>query len=451
MFDITTIDDEMAGWLTGADEGDTELAYALGQSSWESPGSPFIPAGLAHMEPGLLLAVMLASIDVDALSGHDRVIVMAAYQRMASHYQAQVYASMASVADAVADTLGDEDLELAEAAGSSEIRAALRLTRRAADNELSIARGFQFRLPEVWEALASGQIDRRRANLMLHRTDHLPIEQAREVARQAMELAPELTTGQLTALLRRLCVETEPEEAKQRYESAVDGRRVVLEADVDGTAHLYLLDLPPDRAARIRQRIDAMARDLRRAGETRTMDQLRADVILDMLDPENGSVGSGSRRGAVVMTVDLATLARLAETSGDLGGYGPVIADIARQVADAARGDEWRFVVTDSERRTLRTGLIRRRPTAAARRMVETAYPTCVFPGCRVPAAQCDLDHTTPWVESGRTSVDGLAPGCRHDHVLRHRAGWRYCRTDDGDHEWTSPLGHMYVTRGRSP
>lgn len=450
MFDTSTTDAKIAAWPAEADEGETELAWAL-RDTGEIDDSPSIPVGLDGMEPGIPLAALLSSIDLDALSGHDRVIVMAAHQRMASHYQAQVYASMASVADAVADTLDHEDLELAEAAGSSEIRAALRLTRRAADHELSIARGFQLRVPELWKALASGRIDRRRANLMLHRTDHLSVEQAREVVGQALTRAPELTTGQLTVLLRRLCVEAEPKEAKQRYESAVEGRRVVLEADVDGTAHLYLLDLPPDRATRIRQRIDAIARDLRTTGEARTMDQLRADIVLDMLDPEGEAVGSGSKRGAVVMTVDLATLARLAETAGDLGGYGPVIADIARQVADASRKDEWRFVVTDSERRALHTGLTRRRPTAAARRMVETAYPTCVFPGCRVPAWRCDVDHTTPWAECRRTCVDDLAPLCRHHHVLRHRTDWTYRKTDTGDHEWVSPLGHRYVTRGRSP
>jgi hypothetical protein len=181
------------------------------------------------------------------------------------------------------------------------------------------------------------------------------------------------------------------------------------------------------------------------------MDQLRADVVLDILDPMRGHDAPRSSQGTIVMTVDLATLAGLAESAGDLGGYGPVIADIARQVADTAREGEWRFVVTDSERRSLHTGLTRRRPTAAARRMVEALYPTCVFPGCRVPASQCDLDHTTPWARCRRTCVDDLAPLCRHHHMLRHRSGWRYRRTERGEHEWVSPLGHRYITRARSP
>ena len=453
MFDALTGDASFEAWLDDADGRDADVAFAVEEADGLLETAP-VPPDLADMEPGIGLAVVLSAIDIDDLSGHDRVVVLAAHQRMASHYQAQVYASMASVADAVTERLsndGETDFELVEDACSSEIRAALRLTRRAADCELSIARDFKTRLPAVWQELLSGRIDRRRANLILHRTEHLDADRAQEVARRALEWAPELTTGQLTALLRKLNVEADPEEGKQRYEKAVEERRLVLDSSVDGTAHLYVMDLPPDRAVRIRDHIDSTARSLRTEGETRTMDQLRADVVLDILDPIQAPSPPASRRGSVVLTVDLTTLAGLTETSGDLGGYGPVVSDIARQVAEASRLDEWRFVVTDQDRRSLQAGLTRRRPVAAARRMVEAMYPTCVFPGCRVPARRCDVDHTTPWGQSHRTLLDGLAPLCRRHHLLRHRAAWRYQRTDAGDLEWMSPLGHRYADRARSP
>jgi len=458
MFDRLMTED-MATWFGAADRRHTELAWELAGSGREAQPDSSMSPEVGGLEPGMVLAATLSAVELEALSGHDRVTALAAYQRMASHYQAQVYAAMASVADAVSEVMegdGEADMELVEAACASEIRAALRLTRRAADSELAVARDFQTRLPEVWQALATGRIDRRRANLIVHRTDHLAADQARLVAGQALERAPELTTGQLTALLRRLAVEADPADAVVRYESAVDGRRVVLDAGVDGTAHLYLMDLPPDRAARIRHRLDIAARSLKTAGEMRTMDQLRADVVLDLLDPTDdgrsqGPGRHGKARGSVVLTVDLSTLAGLAESAGDLGGYGPVIADIARQVTGDSVGGEWRFAVTDSESRPIHSGVTRRRPTAADRRTVETMYPRCVFPGCRVPSSQCDLDHTTPWAVGGETSVQNTAPVCRRDHVVRHLAGWTYRRTELGDHEWLSPLGHRYTNKARSP
>lgn len=211
------------------------------------------------------------------------------------------------------------------------------------------------------------------------------------------------------------------------------------------------MDLPPDRVARIRAGIDAAARELRRAGEARTMDQLRADVLMDLLDPLESDASVEPRRGAIVLNVDLMTLAGLAQSAGDLGGYGPVIADIARQVADESPNAEWRYVVTGSRGRPLGGGTTRRRPTSAQRRTIQTLYPTCAFPGCRMPAIKSDIDHTTPHVDGGPTRLDNLAPLCRYDHVVRHGAGWSYCPTTDGDHEWVSPLGHRYTAAAQGP
>ncbi|NIU17935.1 MAG: HNH endonuclease [Actinobacteria bacterium] len=68
-----------------------------------------------------------------------------------------------------------------------------------------------------------------------------------------------------------------------------------------------------------------------------------------------------------------------------------------------------------------------------------------------MPAVDCDLDHTVAWSEGGPTAVHNLAPLCRHDHRLRHEAGWSHRPLGGGDHEWTSPLGRRYTTSGRSP
>ncbi len=457
MFDSSTSAED---WLNQPEDGDllfrlTEQALQEWLASDDRPGSQ---SSLPHLvrteEPGLVLAASLAEVDVRDLSGSDRVAVMQACQRMASHYQAKLYESMASVADAVIESLGeaaDDEPGLAEQAAATEIRAALHLTRKAADGELGVARGFQRRLPDVWEALASGRIDRRRANLILHQTGHLTAAAAREVSRRALEKAPELTTGQLTALLKRLSLEENPADAKIRYEAAIEDRRVVVEPTIDGTANLHLYDISPETAMDISKRIDAAARQLKTADETRTMDQLRADVATDLLlSSEGGRLDSG-RHGGVTITTTLSTLAGLTEHPGDLSGYGPVISDIARQVTEQARDGSWTFTVTDGDGRPKFTGVTRRRPTASQQRQVESEYPTCVFPGCRMPASDCDLDHRETWAEGGATEPGNLAPLCRHDHRMRHEAGWQYQRNDEGDHRWSSPLGEQYVTSARAP
>jgi len=408
-----------------------------------------IPSGLDTMAPSPALGAVLGSIDVDGVSGHDRVVVLRAQQRMASHFQAQVLAAMAAVAQHMGDAEFADDAALAWDASATEIRAALRLTRRSAESALDLAIGVRRRLPRVWDALSQGRIDQRRAQTIAHATSHLDEQTARRVVDAVIDDAPGLTTGQLAALLRRQCVEADPDSAQERYEEATEQRRVVAEASPDGTAHLLGMDLAPHRVAAVTRRINRLARGLNTADDSRTIDQLRADVFLDLLAGKHQS----AKGGVIDLQVDLETLIGLTETPGDLAGFGPVVADIARQAAAAQTDGEWRFSITDpGTGLTIHNGTTRRRPTASQRRSVEARDRTCIFPGCRMPATQCDLDHRTPWSQVRSTSIAGLDPTCRYDHItVRHRIGWSRQPLPGGDHLWTSPLGHTYTTSGKPP
>ncbi|MCP4248152.1 MAG: DUF222 domain-containing protein, partial [bacterium] len=178
------------------------------------------------------------------------------------------------------------------------------------------------RLPQVWTALCDGVIDVRRARVLVDCTLHLSVAAARDVVGHFIGDAPLLTTGQVRTKLRKLCIEVDPEYAKARYQHAVEDRRVVVEATVDGTSGLYALNLPPDRVAAAKQHINRLALQARSSGDTRTIDQLRADILLDLLG--GTATPAHSCKGGVELTSDLATLARLAQTPGELAGYGPV-------------------------------------------------------------------------------------------------------------------------------
>jgi hypothetical protein len=404
-----------------------------------------IPAGLDEMEPGPFLGIVLSGIDLDLLSGNDRITVLRAHQRMASHYTAETYEAMASIVTAYQDEEGS-DYESAADGVAFELRAALQLTRRAADIELSLALDLRDRLPRVADALSSGLIDQRRARTIVWQTTHLDNDAARAVTDRIIGDAPHLTTGQLTSRIRELAISVDPDNALRRYEQAVADRRVVIEPTGDGTANLCAFDLPPDRAVVARQHIDRLAKSLRKSGEDRCMDQLRADVYLDLLC---GAATNG-RGGTVDIRVDLDTLAGLADHPGEVAGYGPVIDDITRRVIADNAGAEWRYTVTHNGQ-PVATGTTRRRPTVGERRVVEAVHATCIFPGCRMPAPACDIDHRIEWSKSHRTDIDDLGPFCRHDHVGRHEFGWAYRFLPNGDVEWTSPLGHTYITGNRDP
>jgi len=398
------------------------------------------------MAPGPVLAAYLSSFERSTLSGHDLVVVMQAQARQLAHDQAELLATMAAVAAAAAGNA--RPTAAAAEFAADEIRAALTLTRRAADAELDLALSME-RLPEVWQALRSGDIDVRRARVLANGTDHLPPREATAVASAALQPAAHMTTGELAAHLRKLCLAVDPEDAEHRYRSGVTDRRVGAQPNPDGTADLYALQLPPQRVQAILRRINEIARSLDSARDDRTIDQRRADVVLDLLEGADFTSGKG---GVVDLRVDLTTLMQLSETPGEIPGWGPVIADIARQVAADQMGAEWRTTVTDSATGgVVWDGTTRRRPTAGQTRHVQARRQSCVFPGCRMPARSCDLDHTVAWAQGGPTTTANLAPLCAHDHRLKHEGGWHLAATGSGQYTRTSLLGHTYTATGIPP
>jgi hypothetical protein len=146
------------------------------------------------------------------------------------------------------------------------------------------------------------------------------------------------------------------------------------------------------------------------------------------------------RAVTVNLTLPLATYLGLAQDPGQLDGYGPVAAGLARQIiADTARGAgtglagmTWRCVVVDDVHGTvLGVGapirVPKHDPPPRLADLVHTSEPICCFPGCRVRARDCDLDHRMPFDPAdpagqrggGVTCSCNLQPLCRKHHRLK--------------------------------
>ena len=418
-------------------DGWDELSFRLTQAHLlrddeVKPSPDPLPADLESWEPGLFSHAVLSSVDRSKLSADQLVALLRAEERLVAHLQARQAETIAVLARS--EELGG-DVELA----SAEIACALHLTRRAADTRLATALQLWERHPQVGIAVARGEIDLYRARVICDAVLPVAGEAARRIVDRALTRASDLTAGQLRAWLRRLVAEEDPDGAKERHERRVEERRVVAMPNDDGTADLCGFDLPAHRVAEARAYIETLARHL---DDDRSIEQRRADVFLDLLSgvPVTGHTPA---RGVVDITIDLETLAGLAERPGEIPGFGPVIADIARQLAHEY-GRQWQVTLTHEDR-PVWCGTTRRRPDAATARHIRSRWPRCVFPGCRMPARACDLDHTHPWADGGSTCEHNLVPLCRHHHRLRHR-GWRYRRHADHTITWTSPLGRIYRT-----
>lgn len=433
--------------LQAFDDAFDDLVYRLTDEAL-SEGIPIpkahqLPLGFDLIPPGPLLSAALARTDRSKLNGYDLVRTMKAHERQVSHHQAGSMADAVEISYAAPGDAGSPAERVEEAAefASDEIRAALTMTRRGADNRLTWALDLRERFPRIWTMLDQGVLDLTRAQVIVRGVSHLTDTQAQEIVEVVVKRAPRLTTGQLRAWIRRLCVDNDPGEALQRLDRALDERRFWIEQTDNGTGNVHLFDISIDDAKAIGRRVNGYMISMQKKGDDRTHDQLRADIATDMLLGSDPTMGG---RGLVDIRVDLTTLAGLDDHVAEIPGLGPVVADVARKVADRQSKAEWRVTVTDGDGQIADIVTTSRRPTKALSRFTEATQPTCSFPGCRTPAHSCDWDHFDPWSKGGETSSDNGGPKCRHDHVLKDH-GWRHRRIRGAD-IWTSPTGHTYVS-----
>ncbi len=187
----------------------------------------------------------------------------------------------------IIDVFGDP------ASAAAEIGAALHLTGAAAEAEVELAERIS-RHPRIGDLLRTGAIDLRRAKVIVDGITGVQAEIAEKALDRILPDAEELTTGQIRARLSRVCAELDPETARGRYQAATEQRRIVLSANPDTSANLAGYDLPADLAAAAAKRINWLARKAKTRNDPRTLDQIRADVFLDLLTGRSQAV-NGSK------------------------------------------------------------------------------------------------------------------------------------------------------------
>jgi hypothetical protein len=348
-----------------------------------------------------------------------------------------------------------DDREFVEGLAEMEIGAALACTTRAAAGQLDLAEDLINRLPAVHAAMLAGCIDYAKALLLSKATSGLSDEQARAVVDRILPDAPRKTTGQLRARLDRLVIKADPKAAQRRYRKGVRARRLAHWRDHDGTSVLSGTGLPVERSMAAFGRVDAIARWLKdQQDETRTLEQLRADVALDLLQglPVPGPDGqtdrptpSGSAGGSLELTVPLETLLDLKDDPGQLGSWGPILADAARAALKDLFTAPWRMTVTDESGRVIWHGPIRRRPSTADANYVKARDRRCRFPGCRRPARRAQIDHTHEHQDGGPSIPPNLGVLCWRHHTVKTEGLWKLIQPDEGTFVWTSPLGQTYL------
>ena len=410
---------------------------------------------LLNSIPSATILAELAAIDPNTLTMAARIDYLTAIERQESWLQALMQRAIVAVAGRDSADNPDPIFGVDESE-REDISTALRLSPNGAQIKIDIARALTNHLPNTCSALAVGEISSAHANAIARETVSalnrgLPESVIFEIENRAIAYAEFHTPSQVGNLVRKVIAQRSPEEFEDAVLSAQEERRVSCFDEPNGMSTIIAL-LPAHEAKVVMNALEAhILRSAPRSDDDRSKDMLRADALAAIASSYLASsldqVAPHRRPLTVNVTIDLPTLMGLAENPGELAGYGPIPASIAREIASDAR---WkRFITEPITGNLLDFGREHYEPPQALKDFLIARDRTCRFPGCRRSATLSDLDHAQSWNNGGETSPDNLGALCRRHHKLKTHHGWRVESFADGSCMWRSPFGKEFFTPAR--
>lgn len=355
---------------------------------------------------------------------------------------------------------------------AAEIAVAWQVSDRTVQRQLNDAASLVEDYPETHAALASGTITAAHARVIVAAGQIIDRPELRaEFEASVLDYAMSESAARFTPLAKRRAEWFAGVTIDERHLLARSSRRVWVDDLDDGMGELHvvgpavLVHAAHDRLSQLARAVkgqpaadaepgdiaDGTADGAESPVDARNADQLRADILLDLLlaaDPVGHDTGLSAIRASVSITVPV--LALIDATVRDpfeaimLDGHAPVDIDTARMLTADASG--WDRILTHPI-----TGAVlavdRYRPSEEMRRHLRVRDQHCRFPGCRMPTRQCDADHTIDFALGGETTIENLANLCRRHHTLKHQTAWTVVQRSGGVLEWTSPTGSTYTDR----
>ncbi len=444
---------------------------------------------LLNAIPSARVLSALAAIDPNDLPLPSRIDYLTAIERQQSWLQALMQRAIVAVAGREA-TESDDPIYGIDDAEREDVSTALRLSPTSAQIKIDIARALTNHLPNTCSALAVGEISAAHATAIARESvsainKGLPQSVIFEIENRAIAYSEFHTPGQVGNLVRKVIAQSTPEQFEDTVADARQMRRVSCYNDIDGMSTVVAI-LPAHEAQVVMNSIEAFILRSKRTcsyceaekttaktslsgpgnftfedgeidcnhmgGDDRSKDMKRADALAAIASSYLAStideVTPHRRPLTVNVTIDLPTLLGLAENPGELAGYGPIPASIAREIAADA---QWsRFITDPITGNLLDFGRQHYEPPQALKDFLIARDRTCRFPGCRRSATLSDLDHAQSWDSGGSTSLDNLGALCRRHHKLKTHHKWQVESFPDGSCKWRSPAGKEFFTPARA-
>lgn len=345
---------------------------------------------------------------------------------------------------------------------ASELATAENLSDRSMQTQINAAMTLVDDYPATLAAWEAGAIGRPHVRTILDAGDPLPPDVRGEFDVLAVATAEGLSPGRLRSRLAVLAERLQPTTLTERHQRGRETRGVRIVTGRDGMSDL-VATLPTVLAVGVYDRLTQQSRALIDArGETavsvadeRTMAQVRADVLADLLltaapeaDPTRGDDGPGvlgAIRARVQVVVPALTMIDPGNENlepAELVGHGPIDADTARSLAESTTVPWDRVITHPVTGSVLCTDTYQR--TSVIDRFLRARDRHCRWPGCTVPAVRSEVDHTHDYALGGATEVGNLSHLCQRHHTQKQFTRWTVRQLAGGVLEWTSPTGRVY-------
>jgi hypothetical protein len=411
-------------------------------------------AGLA---PGVALASVLTAVDLSRLDEFDLVEAVAGWERLAGWVAAEqtrvvvelsrrpLFAGLSSFRDGIDPVT----------AVGMEISARLRISHREADTRVVFAQELATQRRATFDALHAGTVDLRRARTLVDGVRVLDDETAAQLEARLLPDAAEQTPAGFRRRVEKAVAAADPAGFEDRHARAIEDRQVRCRPEPDAMGSVWAL-LPAPDTALVNTVLDAAADGMKHdhPDDPRSHAQRRADALAEMawLAWRTGHLGgvpggqrlatAQGRRVEIGVLVPYLSLIGLADTPGELDGFGPIPASVARRLA---AGGTWRRILTDpATGRVLDYGRTRYRPPQDLIDHVIARDRTCRGIGCDRPARSCQIDHTIPYPD-GPTAESNTGPFCDRQHLFKTHGGWQVSQPTPGQFAWRTPTGHTYT------
>jgi hypothetical protein len=325
-----------------------------------------------------------------------------------------------------------------------ELGAALGSSTDSAKRYVGAALEIRYRLPKLWERVASGELPFWKARFIAESTMCLPEAGALFVDQRVAFCAHKIGYAELRRQITTAQLRYDPDQAEKQRRQEADRRCFdIYKGDVSSAGTVPVsgtLDLPD--ALDLDQALSARAAELRDLGSEESLDVRRALAIGDLARGQ-GTLDYDKPARQVVVHLHGDTV--FGNPNANVGRCDNTRTPVLAETIRAWCGNPDATIIIKPVRDL--DDHIHVAAYEVPDRLVEQDALVdhhCVFPWCTRPARSCDCDHAVPYGEGGPTCSCNTALLCRGHHRIKTHGGWTYDVLDRGTYLWHSPHGHLY-------